>query len=793
MSDELDIRAQVTLEADEAASVKQIKSQIPNIESGLKNTRVKVSVEADTSNVVQEVQKAAKTAASSLKTGGKVLVPIDAAFNINLKDTNAVEREVNRLIRQFTQNKGTLIDFKIKANGVNEANSVMLKYKNSAQETISTMLKLVDVTQDLDNPQFAWQINSNVFDKNLGQLDKAKDKLLAIERAANLLKEKLPNNVSLNFDKVTDALKTEDLAQATAAFKELRYEYDLFNAKSVKDLPSSALESLPKKITEVTANLAVMKNAFAGLQAKGALIPDGVETTISNLSKEMHGLSSAKMDDKALNRFKEISAEASRLQGILKESQSEMRFDNIVKGVERADVQLKRFQQNMLLLKKEWSSFTKDPELMKQFNDLYSASQAPGAAQNLSVLNAQMGVLKTNIELAGKAQKGFMGRLAQNFSKFVSWFAIGGFTASAVRGFRDIFAAVKDVDSAMTSLRKVTDETDKTYSRFLTNASKKAVQLGASVRDIVSATTSFARLGYSIEDSYSLGQLATVYANVGDEVNGVEGATSSIISTLAGFKLGVQDATSVVDKFNNVGNNFAITSGGIGEALKRSASALNEAGADIDSAIALITGANTVVQDVDTVGTALKTSSLRLRGSTTELEDMGEDVDSFAKSTSLLRGELEALTGVDIMINDNQYKDIYTIYEEIAKVYDSLTDVSQANVLEILFGKRQANVGAAILSGWDTVASAYETSLDSEGSAAREYEKWLSSIEAKQQQAKAQFQAFSNAILDSDLIKFVYDSGTGILGFLTSITETLGSLPLLATAAAAALSFKNVG
>lgn len=240
-------------------------------------------------------------------------------------------------------------------------------------------------------------------------------------------------------------------------------------------------------------------------------------------------------------------------------------------------------------------------------------------------------------------------------------------------------------------------------------------------------------------------------------------------------------------------NNFAITSGALGEALKRSASALNEAGVDIDSAIALITGANTVVQDADSVGVALKTSALRLRGSTTELEQMGEDVDSFAGSTSLLRKELLALTGVDIMLNDNQYKDLYKVYEEISKVYDSLTDVSQANVLEILFGKRQANVGGAILSGWETVSRAYNTSIDSEGAAAREYSVWLDSIEAKQKQAQAQFQAFSKAILNSDLIKFVYDSGTGFLGFLTNITETLGALPTLATAAMAALTFKNHG
>lgn len=42
-------------------------------------------------------------------------------------------------------------------------------------------------------------------------------------------------------------------------------------------------------------------------------------------------------------------------------------------------------------------------------------------------------------------------------------------------------------------------------------------------------------------------------------------------------------------------NNFAITSQGIGEALRLSASALNEGGNSLDESIAMITAANEVV------------------------------------------------------------------------------------------------------------------------------------------------------------------------------------------------------
>ena len=67
---------------------------------------------------------------------------------------------------------------------------------------------------------------------------------------------------------------------------------------------------------------------------------------------------------------------------------------------------------------------------------------------------------------------------------------------------------------------------------------------------------------------------------------------------------------NIVDKFNEVSNNFAISSGGIGEALQRSASSMAAANNSLDETIALITAANTVVQDADSVGTAFKTKNL---------------------------------------------------------------------------------------------------------------------------------------------------------------------------------------
>ena len=61
---------------------------------------------------------------------------------------------------------------------------------------------------------------------------------------------------------------------------------------------------------------------------------------------------------------------------------------------------------------------------------------------------------------------------------------------------------------------------------------------------------------------------------------------------------------SVIGNINesNSLNNFAITSAGIGEAMQRSASALYEAGNTFEESVALITAANSVIQNPEQVG-----------------------------------------------------------------------------------------------------------------------------------------------------------------------------------------------
>ena len=163
-----------------------------------------------------------------------------------------------------------------------------------------------------------------------------------------------------------------------------------------------------------------------------------------------------------------------------------------------------------------------------------------------------------------------------------------------VQYMRQGVQSVRELDLALTELKKVTEGTEETYDKFLNTAANTSARIGSTLTNMTSATAEFAKLGYNIEMAASMAESALVYTNVGDNVD-VETGSQSIISTMKAFNVEAENTMSIVDKFNEVGNNFAITTKGIGDALQVSASAMAAAGNTLDETIALTTAANTVV------------------------------------------------------------------------------------------------------------------------------------------------------------------------------------------------------
>ena len=356
---------------------------------------------------------------------------------------------------------------------------------------------------------------------------------------------------------------------------------------------------------------------------------------------------------------------------------------------------------------------------------------------------------------------------------------------------RSAVSNVIDLNTEFTDLAKVSDASIRQLYNDFDDFSTIAKDVGGTITDTISADWS--RNGYGLPDSEELARVALIYKNVGDGID-IDAANESLISTLRGFRLEAEDAMHIIDVFNEVSNNEAISSSGIGEALQRSAASFNAANTSLEKSVALITATNSVLQDTSKTGNMWRTVSARLRGAETELKEMGEDTDGLVKSTSKLRELVKGITGFDIMVDKNTFKDIYDIVLGIGKEWQSLNDIDRAALLEALSGKQQSNALAATLNNVNILEKAYKEATDAEGSAMREQKKYQESVQYSIERTKASLEELSNDFMSSNFLKGIIDFGDGAINVLDNLLSTLGSFPTVIGSIMGSLTlFKNIG
>ena len=396
----------------------------------------------------------------------------------------------------------------------------------------------------------------------------------------------------------------------------------------------------------------------------------------------------------------------------------------------------------------------------------------------------------TAIRAAGENTQSFGDRISGLAAKFSSWLTVSQAIMYAVRTVKQMVSAAVEVESAMKQIQIVTGASDSQMESFLTRSIALAKELGQSVTDVASSIETFARLGYGMNESAGLAKYANIMANVGN--TDVDTATTGITSIIKGYEMDASDAEHVSDVLVKVGQEYAISAEELMAAFQRGGAALHASGTDFEKSAALFAATNASLQNAETTGTMWKTVSARIRGATTELEEMGEETDGLAQGLSKYREEIIALSGVDIMKDENTYKDMYDIFVQLAEVWDNMEDVSQSRVAEILGGTRNTSGIMSTITNIKDAIGAYSSAMDSAGAATEANNLYMDTTKAKVGELKAAFQELSSDFISSNVTKGAVDALKGIVEAIDAVVNSVGSLGTILAGLGIVKIVKNV-
>lgn len=664
-------------------------------------------------------------------------------------------------------------------------------------ESLNSKAVKIKIDADGDSVDFIKNFN-----RQFESLNKA-----AIKSGQNISKNfsKGANSVKLNDSFYTDYFKKIDADRKEAIKQKEKF------IKDNKDIPSpsnsEALKAVKaKQSAETKANneyiKQVEKQADKIAQIQKKISQGSLDVETSSIKKGLNKYSGIDSENlrNVENYYKRLSYLQKELKSGFDSNGKELsgndylsKYDDYVDTLRKANNELKILSNEstkststfsrldaMASANKTLTWLKKNSAAAKdygnQLKEIAEAQRNATSSDELSNLNKQFKLITSEATRLGKVGNSLPKELKRGFTQIAQFAGTYGIIQRIPELASNVAKAVIDVDSAVTELRKVSDASDSQIISYFDQAAESAKRYGAAISDVISSTADWSRLGYSFEDSKILSDITTLYQRVGDNMT-QETASKSLVSTLQGFHIAANDAEHIVDSFNEVGNNFAIGSDGIGEALQRSAASMYAAGNTMEQTIGLVTAANEVVQDPASIGTAFKTISMRIRGAETEMEELGLDTEGMAESTAKLQEEILALTGVDIMKDKDTFKSTFDIFDELASKWQNLTDIQQASVTELIAGKRQGNIVSALMQNFEAAREATQTAYNSDGSAKKELESYQKGIQYSIDKFHAQFQDLSTSVLDSNLFKGVIDGGTAFLDVLTQIIDVGGGLP----------------
>ena len=148
---------------------------------------------------------------------------------------------------------------------------------------------------------------------------------------------------------------------------------------------------------------------------------------------------------------------------------------------------------------------------------------------------------------------------------------------------------MRELDTALTELSRVSNLSGNELTRFADRAFEAGKAIGRTGKEVVEATSEFRRAGFEMEQAFDLAQNALILTNIGDGINDVREASSSLIAILKGFKKEASDTTHIVDALNEVSNTYALNVSNLTEIMKRTSGTIAQTGTSFEELIGLAT------------------------------------------------------------------------------------------------------------------------------------------------------------------------------------------------------------
>lgn len=562
-------------------------------------------------------------------------------------------------------------------------------------------------------------------------------------------------------------------------------EFDSATGK-VRQASQTVAQSVKQMFTDadaskLSASISTLDANFVKL--KGSVSQES--TALAKLKQDLAGIKNIKGLENQQREFERITAEVNRLSTAYKSAKAEAASvaatQQLLTGKNVLGNQIETWMNRNTKAAKIYGA---------QLEALKTQLQSVQNGNQLNAVSNQFKEIQSAAAASGNLGKSAISQLIGNVTKLSPLFGMSYMMSTGIRTVKNAVSSVYNLDTALVDLQKTTTMNNTDLESFYSNANGIAKEMGVSTEEIINQASAWSRLGYSSKDAAeSMAKLSSQFAAISPGMD-VDTATDGLVSIMKAYDV----LDGVMSKINIIGNTAATSNADIVNMLTRSSSAMAEANNSLEETIALETAAVEITQDPDSVGTAFKTISMRIRG-------YDEETESYTNDVEVLNGKIADLTktasnpgGISLFTDETktEYKSTYQLLEEISEIYDELTDKQQAQLLEALAGKRQGQIVAATIKNFDAARKAMDNMTHSAGDADKEMNTIKQSLEYKVNALKETGVGIAQNLFQRDDMKTFVDGLTSVLEVVDKLTEKLGLFKTVAISGGLIAGIKSI-
>lgn len=340
---------------------------------------------------------------------------------------------------------------------------------------------------------------------------------------------------------------------------------------------------------------------------------------------------------------------------------------------------------------------------------------------------------------------------------------------------------VKELNDIGTDLQMATGADRDTINQYMASYNDLGKEIGATTTEVAQAADEWLRQGHSIAETNTLIQDSMMLSKIA-QLDSAD-STTYLTSAMKGYNVAANDVVGIVDKLVNVDMSAAVSAGGLAEGMSRVAVTANTAGVSMDRLLGYLAAVGETTQrDMSSVGNSFKTIFQRMsdiKAGKFKLidEDGTEEILSDVEQTL-------ANVGIDLRKTVNEYNNYGEVLDNLARKWDSLSQVQQNSLVKAFAGVHQAENFRVLMENYGKAKKYMDIAVNSDGAAEQKFGYYLDSLEAKTQSLKASLEALASQTIPEDLYGSVLDISQEMVNAATNTGILKASLVGLGTTGA---------